>query len=123
MSTAIPHRFICNMKRLGGSRRSGVRACRAAATGLSGPFRLRVKPTIIRPACGISSRVRSVMREAGFLKGLEARISNIGLDERARGLLKETWPVIAAVPGAGDRQLRGPRPGSCRTSPRPSETR
>jgi methyl-accepting chemotaxis protein len=38
---------------------------------------------------------RSVMREAGFLKGLDARISNIGLDERARGLLKETWPVIA----------------------------
>jgi methyl-accepting chemotaxis protein len=38
---------------------------------------------------------RSIMREAGFLKGLEARISNIGLDERARGLLKETWPVIA----------------------------
>jgi methyl-accepting chemotaxis protein len=35
------------------------------------------------------------MTEAGFLKGLETRIANFGVDDRARGLLKETWPVIA----------------------------
>jgi methyl-accepting chemotaxis protein len=35
------------------------------------------------------------MKEAGFRKGLEARISNFGIDDQARGLLKETWPVIA----------------------------
>jgi methyl-accepting chemotaxis protein len=37
----------------------------------------------------------AVMRDSGFLKGLDARILNFGVDERARGLMKETWPVIA----------------------------
>jgi methyl-accepting chemotaxis protein len=35
------------------------------------------------------------MKEAGFHKGFEARIGHFGLDERARGLIKEAWPVIA----------------------------
>jgi methyl-accepting chemotaxis protein len=35
------------------------------------------------------------MKEAGFLKGLEGRIVNFGLDARARGLMKEIWPVVA----------------------------
>jgi methyl-accepting chemotaxis protein len=39
------------------------------------------------------------MREAGFRKGLEARISNFGIDERARDLLKEIWPAIAPCLG------------------------
>src|SRR3984885_9595247 len=35
------------------------------------------------------------MKESGFRKGFEARIEQFGLDERARGIMKEAWPVIA----------------------------
>jgi methyl-accepting chemotaxis protein len=35
------------------------------------------------------------MKEAGFRKGFEARIGHFGLDERARAMMKETWPLIA----------------------------
>ncbi len=35
------------------------------------------------------------MQEAEFRKGFEARIEHFGLDERAREIMRETWPVIA----------------------------
>jgi methyl-accepting chemotaxis protein len=35
------------------------------------------------------------MKESGFRKGFEARLGQLGLDERARGLMKEIWPIIA----------------------------
>ncbi|HLH94921.1 MAG TPA: globin-coupled sensor protein [Xanthobacteraceae bacterium] len=35
------------------------------------------------------------MNETGFRKGFEARLGNFGLDEQAREILRETWPVIA----------------------------
>jgi methyl-accepting chemotaxis protein len=35
------------------------------------------------------------MKEAGFFEGFEARIRHFGLDERAREVMKEAWPVIA----------------------------
>jgi methyl-accepting chemotaxis protein len=35
------------------------------------------------------------MTETGFVQGLEARIANVGIDERARGLMQQCWPVLA----------------------------
>jgi methyl-accepting chemotaxis protein len=34
------------------------------------------------------------MKEAGFQKGFEARIEHFGVDDRARKVMKETWPII-----------------------------
>jgi len=35
------------------------------------------------------------MKDSGFRKGFEARLGQFGLDERAQGLMKEVWPMIA----------------------------
>ena len=35
------------------------------------------------------------MNEAGFRKGFEVRVGHFGLDERARELMREAWPVVA----------------------------
>ena len=35
------------------------------------------------------------MKESGFRQGFEARIGHFGLDERARAMMKEAWPLIA----------------------------
>jgi methyl-accepting chemotaxis protein len=35
------------------------------------------------------------MKESGFAAGMQSRMGHFGLDERARDLLKETWPLIA----------------------------
>jgi methyl-accepting chemotaxis protein len=46
------------------------------------------------------------MKEAGFIGGFEARIGHFGLDERARNIMRETWPVIAPrLEGAIDEVL------------------
>jgi methyl-accepting chemotaxis protein len=38
---------------------------------------------------------RAAMKESAVLDGFEARIRFLGLDDRARGVMRETWPLIA----------------------------